>query len=62
MRRRSLIWLRDLARGGDSQAFLQPASPPMGELHAALHDQKCLDCHGSVVDLPSSMATSSETD
>jgi hydrogenase small subunit len=27
-----LIWLRGLACGGDSQAFLQPASPHIGEL------------------------------
>jgi hypothetical protein len=30
--------------------------------HAALHDQRCLDCHGEVAHLPTSMASSHEAD
>jgi len=38
------------------------AGPAITQPHAALHDQKCLDCHGSVAHLPSSMASSRESD
>lgn len=38
------------------------AGPAITQPHAALHDQACLDCHGSVAHLPSSMASSNETD
>jgi hypothetical protein len=38
------------------------AGPAITQPHAALHDQACLDCHGSVAHLPSSMASSRETD
>lgn len=37
-----------------------PAGPAITQPHAALHDQKCLDCHGGVAHLPSSMATARE--
>ena len=36
--------------------------PAITQPHAALHDQRCLDCHGGVAHLPSSMAGSKETD
>ena len=36
--------------------------PAITQPHAALHDQHCLDCHGGVAHLPSSMASSKETD
>ncbi len=39
-----------------------PAGPAITQPHAALHDQHCLDCHGGVAHLPSSMATSREED
>ena len=38
------------------------AGPAITQPHAALHDQACLDCHGSVAHLPSSMASSDESD
>ncbi len=38
------------------------AGPAITQPHAALQDQKCLDCHGSVAHLPSSMASTNETD
>ncbi len=37
------------------------AGPAITQPHAALHDQHCLDCHGSVAHLPSSMASSKES-
>lgn len=37
------------------------AGPAITQPHAALHDQRCLDCHGSVAHLPSSMASTKET-
>jgi hypothetical protein len=37
------------------------AGPAITQPHAKLHDQRCLDCHGSVAHLPSSMASTSET-
>ena len=37
------------------------AGPAITQPHAALHDQHCLDCHGTVAHLPSSMASSKET-
>ena len=36
--------------------------PAITQPHAALHNQACLDCHGSVAHLPSTMASSKETD
>ena len=38
------------------------AGPAITQPHAALQDQKCLSCHGSVAHLPSSMASTNETD
>jgi hypothetical protein len=38
------------------------AGPAITQPHAALQDQRCLTCHGSVAHLPSSMASSKETD
>ncbi len=38
------------------------AGPAITQPHAALHDQHCLDCHGSVAHLPSTMASSNEAD
>ena len=38
------------------------AGPAITQPHAALHSQRCLDCHGSVAHLPSTMASSKETD
>jgi hypothetical protein len=38
------------------------AGPAITQPHAALHDQHCLDCHGSVAHLPSTMASSKESD
>jgi len=38
------------------------AGPAITQPHAALHDQACLDCHGSVAHLPSSMATTDQSD
>jgi len=37
------------------------AGPAITQPHAALHDQRCLDCHGGVAHLPSSMASTKET-
>lgn len=34
--------------------------PPITQPHTALHDQHCLDCHGNVAHLPSSMASRNE--
>jgi hypothetical protein len=39
-----------------------PTGPAITQPHAALHDQRCLDCHGGVAHLPTSMATSEEGD
>jgi hypothetical protein len=36
--------------------------PAITQPHAVLHDQHCLDCHGSVAHLPTTMASSKETD
>jgi hypothetical protein len=36
--------------------------PAITQPHAALHDQQCLDCHGGVAHLPTSMASSDESD
>jgi len=36
--------------------------PAITQPHAALHDQACLDCHGSVAHLPSTMASSKESE
>jgi hypothetical protein len=36
--------------------------PAITQPHAALHDQRCLDCHGGVAHLPSSMASAREDD
>jgi hypothetical protein len=36
------------------------AGPAITQPHAALHDQRCLECHGGVAHLPSSMASSRE--
>ena len=36
--------------------------PAITQPHAALHDQACLDCHGSVAHLPTTMASTKETD
>jgi hypothetical protein len=36
--------------------------PAITQPHAALQDQHCLDCHGSVSHLPSSMATMKESE
>jgi len=36
------------------------AGPAITQPHAALHDQRCLDCHGSVAHLPSTMASTDE--
>jgi nitrate/TMAO reductase-like tetraheme cytochrome c subunit len=36
--------------------------PAITQPHAVLHDQKCLDCHGGVAHLPSSMASTKESD
>jgi len=36
--------------------------PAITQPHTSLHDQRCLDCHGGVAHLPSSMATSREED
>jgi hypothetical protein len=38
------------------------AGPAITQPHAVLHDQHCLDCHGSVAHLPSTMASSKESD
>lgn len=38
------------------------AGPAITQPHAALHDQACLDCHGSVAHLPSSMASTDQSD
>jgi len=38
------------------------AGPAITQPHAALQDQHCLDCHGSVAHLPSSMASTAESD
>jgi hypothetical protein len=38
------------------------AGPAITQPHAALHDQHCLDCHGSVAHLPTTMASSREAD
>ncbi|HET9681659.1 MAG TPA: hypothetical protein VFP19_06425 [Candidatus Limnocylindrales bacterium] len=38
------------------------AGPAITQPHAVLHDQHCLDCHGSVAHLPSTMASSNEAD
>jgi hypothetical protein len=38
------------------------AGPAITQPHAALHDQHCLDCHGSVAHLPSTMASTKESD
>ena len=38
------------------------AGPAITQPHVALHDQRCLDCHGSVAHLPSTMASSREAD
>jgi hypothetical protein len=35
--------------------------PPITQPHAALQDQHCLDCHGSVAHLPSTMASMNES-
>jgi hypothetical protein len=35
--------------------------PAITQPHTALHDQHCLDCHGSVAHLPTSMASSKES-
>jgi hypothetical protein len=36
--------------------------PAITQPHAALHDQRCLDCHGGVAHLPSSMASARQED
>lgn len=36
--------------------------PAITQPHAALHNQACLDCHGSVAHLPSTMASSRESE
>ena len=38
------------------------AGPAITQPHVALHDQHCLECHGSVAHLPSTMASSRESD
>lgn len=38
------------------------SGPAITQPHAKLHDQRCLECHGGVAHLPSSMASSSEGD
>jgi hypothetical protein len=38
------------------------SGPAITQPHAVLHDQHCLDCHGSVAHLPSTMASSKESD
>ncbi|MBI3751414.1 MAG: hypothetical protein HY263_07130 [Chloroflexi bacterium] len=35
--------------------------PAITQPHAALHDQHCLDCHGTVAHLPTTMASSQES-
>jgi hypothetical protein len=39
-----------------------PTGVAITQPHAALHDQRCLDCHGEVAHLPTSMASSREAD
>jgi hypothetical protein len=39
-----------------------PTGPAITQPHARLHDQRCLECHGGIAHLPSSMATSREED
>ena len=41
---------------------VSPGGPAITQPHAALQDQRCLTCHGGVAHLPSSMATTKETD
>lgn len=36
--------------------------PAITQPHAALHDQRCLDCHGGVAHLPASMASTRQED
>lgn len=36
--------------------------PAITQPHAVLHDQHCLDCHGSVAHLPTTMASAKESD